>query len=179
MPIYDSTTSIQHQRVIQNLNRFNQHQQQQQQLAQQHQQLQLLQQGQYHAQQQQYDLRSKTPGPDICYFRDSNGANGNPYIANGNGYGSSKTLANGGQMNLRSKTPTAEMMYYPTVNGNGNGRDGKSLFDILWIVDTYLCNALFMELFSAGEKIHIFVCVIMKFFADRFRIIKNEFLTPG
>lgn len=130
MPIYDSTTSIQHQRVIQNLNRFNHHQQQQQQLAQQQLQLQ-QQQGQYHhpsqqQQQQQYDLRSKTPGPDICYFRnETNGkpTNSSQYLNNSNvnGYnGNSKAMLNGSQMNLRSKTPTAEMMYYPTQSGSAN-----------------------------------------------------------
>jgi len=119
MPIYDSTTNIQHQRVQQNLHRFNHHQQQQQQIQQQQQQ---------QFQQQPYDigLRSKTPGPDICYFRETNTSSQAKHSAsqyfnqnvNNNIPIKKNTSSINNQPNLRSKTPTADMMYYPSNNNS-------------------------------------------------------------
>ncbi len=118
MPIYDSTTNIQHQRVQQNLNRFNNHQQQQQQIQQQQQQ-------QFQQQPYNIGLRSKTPGPDICYFRETNTSNQakqstsqyfNQTINNNIPIQKISNLHN--QQNLRSKTPTADMMYHQSNNTN-------------------------------------------------------------
>lgn len=114
MPIYDSTTNLQHQRVIQNLNRFNQHQQQQQ--------------IQFNnnninsnnvMNNSQHQLRSKTPGPDVIYFRNNNNNNNNATTK------STTMLPNqysSNTMNNRSKTPTADMLYYPTnlIKRGGN-----------------------------------------------------------
>ena len=71
VPIYDSTTNLQHQRVQQNLNKFNNHSHASNH-AQQHQQ------SMYAQQQQQLNgisNRSKTPGPDIIYFHNKGGNN--------------------------------------------------------------------------------------------------------
>lgn len=100
LPIYDSTTNIQHQRVIQNLNRFNQ-------------------QVNTNQQQQLITNRSKTPGPDVIYFRNNN----NEMNQHQNGYATkSATMSSGQLMNQyqpnRSKTPTADMMYYPSMSNS-------------------------------------------------------------
>lgn len=100
IPIYDSTTNIQHQRVQQNLNKF----------------------------QQQVQInplvtnRSKTPGPEMIYFR--NNSNNEPQMNYANFsntntnvpnviHNKSATISNGSNYLSRSKTPTADIMYYP------------------------------------------------------------------
>ena len=113
VPIYDSTTNIQHQRVQQNLNKFN------------------------HSHQSANGVshRSKTPGPDVIYFHNNNNNNTSSdtmpsaaYQTNYNGNATSLNKAatvsaataqsqyGVSQFNYmsRSKTPTADIMYYPS-----------------------------------------------------------------
>jgi hypothetical protein len=106
VPIYDSTTNIQHQRVQKNLSKFNN----------------LnkpinpgntntlssingnMNNTSMHINQLATN-RSKTPGPDTIYFRNNN--NKAATISHAN-------QSNGnGQYMSRSKTPTADMMFYP------------------------------------------------------------------
>ncbi|RNA37967.1 Membrane-associated guanylate WW and PDZ domain-containing 2 [Brachionus plicatilis] len=95
IPIYDSTTNLQHQRVQQNLNKFQQIQNSQKMNP-------LI------------SNRSKTPGPDMIYFRNNSSSNENfnPY----SNYAISSKLVSPNVNTLanRSKTPTADMMYYPS-----------------------------------------------------------------
>jgi hypothetical protein len=87
-PIYDTTTNLQHQRVIQNLNKFNNynHQHQQNQSVQ----MNMSANQQQQQQQQQFNPlvinRSKTPGPDMIYFRNTSTADANSQL-NGKSYG--------------------------------------------------------------------------------------------
>ena len=96
IPIYDSTTNIQHQRVLKNLNKFNNLNSKSNNLN------------------QLSSNRSKTPGPETMYFRNNNS---NQYSA---------TLSAGTNSNIqtaymnRSKTPTADIMYYPSKYNNPN-----------------------------------------------------------
>jgi len=113
-PIYDSTTNIQHQRVISNLNKFNQQ----------------LVSNQYNIQQQQQQQqlianRSKTPGPDVIYFRNNNNINNKSVGALSSVLNNNNNNFNGNSYNTintatRSKTPTADIMYYPSNNSNSN-----------------------------------------------------------
>lgn len=97
IPIYDSTTNLQHQRVQQNLNKFQQ-----------------IQNSQKMNINPLITNRSKTPGPDMIYFRNNSSSNENfnPY----SNYGISSKLVSPTMTTFanRSKTPTADMMYYPS-----------------------------------------------------------------
>jgi hypothetical protein len=95
IPIYDSTTNIQHQRVLKNLNKFNNLNNKSNDIN------------------QLPNNRSKTPGPETIYFRNSN-----------NQYSKSATISAATSSNIqnsyinRSKTPTADIMYYPSSKYN-------------------------------------------------------------
>jgi hypothetical protein len=155
VPIYDSTTNIQHQKVQQNLNKFN-HNHTQNQIYGNHQQL-------YNQSSMSNGIsnRSKTPGPDIIYFHNNNNNdlappgsnNSNSYQSN---YGKAATVSAAtaqshygvNQFNYmnRSKTPTADIMYYPSSSSNkyqnysssnlnntqSNKRSNKQLFENIY-----------------------------------------------
>lgn len=114
IPIYDSTTNIQHQRVLQNVKP---HQQQMQAPA----------------------SRSKTPGPDMIYFRNdmayTNGG-GVTGVTGVNGTGKSATISAG---TSRSKTPTADIMYYPTNYRQGEFSGTQSKSEKKLIINFFLC----------------------------------------
>jgi hypothetical protein len=155
VPIYDSTTNIQHQKVQQNLNKFN-HNHTQNQIYGNHQQL-------YNQTSMPNGItnRSKTPGPDIIYFHNNN--NNNDLLPSTNGtsttyqsnYGKAATLSAAtaqsqygiNQFNYmnRSKTPTADIMYYPSSStstkyqnysnmngGQASKRSNKHLFENIY-----------------------------------------------
>lgn len=87
--------------------------------------------------QQQNSIRSKTPGPDVIYFRDEPNIAVEKETSKPIHFNQSKNkiLASTASSNTsmsnqfsslgRSKTPTAEMMYYPTPNNNNDTKTNK------------------------------------------------------
>jgi hypothetical protein len=105
IPIYDSTTNIQHQRVLKNLNKFNNLNNKSNNIN------------------QLSNNRSKTPGPETIYFRNNN----NQYTKSATISAATSSNIQSAYMN-RSKTPTADIMYYPSSKFN----NPNALFDNIY-----------------------------------------------
>lgn len=99
--------------------------------------------------------RSKTPGPDVIYFRNNNGSQ-----VNANDYqqlnklqsinGKAATISVGSNyFGSRSKTPTADIMYYPTKSTNGIS--GSQLESIYQTFSAESSNDDLIELLSTNQ----------------------------
>ena len=115
IPIYDATAHMQHQRAMQH------HQQQAH--------------ANYtnashsvHYMAAPPQSRSKTPGPDMCYFRNANPSN---EFQTASSAGNSISMANGynGSSAIRSKTPTAEMYYSSNGHAAANHKTLRMMHD--------------------------------------------------
>ncbi|CAF0715662.1 unnamed protein product [Brachionus calyciflorus] len=138
IPIYDSTTNLQHQRVQQNLNKFQQIQNTQK-LT--------------HQINPLVTNRSKTPGPEMIYFRNNNNnENINPYS---NSYGVTSKVVSP-TMNTfanRSKTPTADMMYYSSKsNVHQPIRQSYNFMDYQTEVENEFCEYTNEDLISLFKR---------------------------
>ena len=89
-PIYDATTNLQHQRLVNNMTKIRD--------------------SQFVAN------RSKTPGPDVIYFRNEPGTTKSFFPGAHFSKAATISTATGNGLLNRSKTPTADMMYYPMPN---------------------------------------------------------------
>lgn len=93
--------------------------------------------------------RSKTPGPDVIYFRNNIANDYQPLSKLQSSNGKAATISAGSNFASRSKTPTADIMYYPTKPTNGTS--GSQLENIYQTFSAESSNDELIDLLNTNQ----------------------------